>query len=77
MKPTSISVSPGKIDVFGIGLDGYIYRSSATLTGSEVGSFTRTCIGATSISSPKVQVTSPGVVSVTTRKSKGVYQQIV
>ncbi|KAK6610269.1 hypothetical protein H4I95_03328, partial [Botrytis cinerea] len=75
--PTSISVSPGKIDVFGIGLDGYIYRSSATLTGSEVGSFTRTCIGAPSISSPKVQVTSPGVFSVTTRKSKGVYQQIV
>ncbi|KAM0138105.1 hypothetical protein ACHAP3_003881 [Botrytis cinerea] len=77
MKPTSISVSPGKIDVFGIGLDGYIYRSTATLTGSEIGSFTRASIGAPSISSPKVQVTSPGVFSVTTRKSKGVYQQIV
>ncbi|KAF7916586.1 uncharacterized protein EAE98_010595 [Botrytis deweyae] len=75
--PTSISVSPGRIDVFGIGIDGYIYRDSATLTANELGTFTRTCIGAPSISSPKVQVTSPGVFSVTTRKSKGVYQQIV
>ncbi|KAF5874206.1 uncharacterized protein Bfra_004212 [Botrytis fragariae] len=74
--PISISASPGRIDVFGIGLDGYIYRSTVTLTGNEVGSFTRTYVGAPSISSPKVQVTSPGVFSVTTRKSKGVYQQI-
>ncbi|TGO32676.1 hypothetical protein BHYA_0297g00080 [Botrytis hyacinthi] len=74
--PTSISVSPGRIDVFGIGLDGYIYQSTVTLTGNEVGSFTRTCIGAPSISSPKTQITSPGVFSVTTKKSKGVYQQI-
>ncbi|TGO26047.1 hypothetical protein BPAE_0067g00190 [Botrytis paeoniae] len=74
--PVSISASPGRIDVLGIGFDGYIYRSSATLTGNEVGSFTRTCVGAPSISSPKVRVTSPGVFSVTTRKSKGVYQQV-
>ncbi|KAF7879825.1 uncharacterized protein EAF02_007995 [Botrytis sinoallii] len=73
--PTSISVSPGRIDVFGIGLDGYVYRSTATLTGNELGTFTRTCVGAPSISSPKAEIKSPGVLSVTTRKSKGVYQQ--
>ncbi|TGO62493.1 hypothetical protein BCON_0019g00290 [Botryotinia convoluta] len=74
--PISISASPSRIDVFEIDFDGYIYRSIATLTGNEVGSFTRTCIGAPSTSFEKVEVTSPGVFSVTTRKSKGVYQQI-
>lgn len=75
--PTSISVSPGRVDVFGIGSDGKIYQNTSTASGNEVAIFTQKCIGAPSGSSPKAQVTSPGVFSVTTRKSKGVYQQIV
>ncbi|KAF7936535.1 uncharacterized protein EAE97_007901 [Botrytis byssoidea] len=73
--PTAISVSPGRLDVFGIGSDAQLYRSSLTITGNEVGTFTQTCLGGTSISSPKIQIVSPGVYAVITEKSKGVFQQ--
>ncbi|TGO57501.1 hypothetical protein BOTNAR_0200g00180 [Botryotinia narcissicola] len=73
--PAAISVSPGRLDVFGIGSDAQLYRSSSTITGNEVGTFTQTCLGGTSISSPKIQIVSPGVYAVITEKSKGVFQQ--
>ncbi|KAF7901353.1 hypothetical protein EAF00_003574 [Botryotinia globosa] len=73
--PSAMSISPGRIDIFGIGSDAQIYQSTITITGNEIGTVARTCIGGTSISSPKTQLISPGVFSVITRKSKGVFQQ--
>ncbi|APA06001.1 hypothetical protein sscle_01g007710 [Sclerotinia sclerotiorum 1980 UF-70] len=73
--PTAVSVSPGRIDVFGIGSDGQLYQSYVTITGMEIGTITSKSIGALSLSTPKTSVTSPGVFSVTTESAKGVYQQ--
>ncbi|CAD6443322.1 8da3e1f7-754a-45f5-89ff-639e9e20ce8d [Sclerotinia trifoliorum] len=73
--PTAVSVSPGRIDVFGIGADGKLYQNYVTITGMEVGTLTQKYIGELSISSPKTLVTSPGVFAVTTESVKGVYQQ--
>ncbi|TGO09980.1 hypothetical protein BTUL_0148g00140 [Botrytis tulipae] len=73
--PAAISVSPGRLDVFGIGSDAQLYRNSSTITGNEVGTFTQTCLGGISIASPKIQIISPVVYAVITKKTKGVFQQ--